>query len=653
MSWLKRYLLAVIVLCSLRAEAQTGFDGFAYRGTLADLVENYQSLMPFNLRATFYETGTPGNIYWQETHILQTDSFGLYSAQIGTGTSTGLGSYGTFAAVEFNTLNVSLLLEADVAGTGFEEVLDGRLWAVPYTFHSRTTGELQTLNTDFNDVDSTGVQTNDVLIWNGSQWIPGNQNQVVTANYAYNAGTATYVDTAQFGYLPASMSQDTVPYAFLIDTANHAHVAGTADSVDTATWVNQATYALDVYTWRLPGNLVNSGDVFGSSNNMPVIFRSNNVEGMRLSADGKWHIGVTDSIPTLYQLSDEGALITGTYNNGSWTSPGNGQAIMFSPDKASFAGGEAIDTLWNDQNSNDYSFVYGRHSWSRGDHSQAFGDSCFVADEVHPYGLAPGRYSTAIGKNTQANGAYSFAAGLRCKAGTTRSVAMGKDCITPGGYAAVALGSNVNADGIFEPAFALGSNVWASGKFSTAFGHNVSLLQRRGGFYYGDYSPNDTLYGLLSYRFTVRASGGTIFYSDMNATAGVYLPASAGAWNTVSDRHKKANFEVLDEESLLDDIRSLPIYSWEYKSQPGVNHIGPMAQDFYNRFAYSTSDTTITSSDMDGVIFGGIKAVNNQLNTTEEKSDQIESSIEAPEYNSLHDRLDALEEKLNALKEEK
>ena len=46
----------------------------------------------------------------------------------------------------------------------------------------------------------------------------------------------------------------------------------------------------------------------------------------------------------------------------------------------------------------------------------------------------------------------------------------------------------------------------------------------------------------------------------------------------------------------------MSIREWNYKAQdPSVRHVGPTAQDFYSAFKLSASDTTITTTDIDGV----------------------------------------------------
>jgi hypothetical protein len=71
----------------------------------------------------------------------------------------------------------------------------------------------------------------------------------------------------------------------------------------------------------------------------------------------------------------------------------------------------------------------------------------------------------------------------------------------------------------------------------------------------------------------------------------------------------------IDAEALLAKIRSLQVSEWSYKSEFGVRHIGPMAQDFYSLFQIGEDDRHISMVDEDGVVMGAIEAleVENEL----------------------------------------
>jgi len=93
-------------------------------------------------------------------------------------------------------------------------------------------------------------------------------------------------------------------------------------------------------------------------------------------------------------------------------------------------------------------------------------------------------------------------------------------------------------------------------------------------------------------------------------TAGVFLAAGGGSWLFVSDARKKTAFQDVDGEQLLNNLRAMPVRSWQYKSQgTSIRHMGPTAQDFRSAFGVGESDTTITSVDADGVALAAARAL--------------------------------------------
>ena len=77
----------------------------------------------------------------------------------------------------------------------------------------------------------------------------------------------------------------------------------------------------------------------------------------------------------------------------------------------------------------------------------------------------------------------------------------------------------------------------------------------------------------------------------------------------MSDRNLKTDVAQLDDAAVLDKVAALPIERWSYKSERGVRHVGPMAQDFYAAFGVGADDKHITSIDEDGVALAAIKAL--------------------------------------------
>jgi hypothetical protein len=103
-----------------------------------------------------------------------------------------------------------------------------------------------------------------------------------------------------------------------------------------------------------------------------------------------------------------------------------------------------------------------------------------------------------------------------------------------------------------------------------------------------------------------------------NVGIGVTTPATAlhvagtitcTALNQTSDRNAKENFAPVNAEDVLAKIAALPITQWNFKTEPGVAHLGPMAQDFHAAFNLGQNDTTIATVDESGVALAAIQAL--------------------------------------------
>ncbi len=75
-----------------------------------------------------------------------------------------------------------------------------------------------------------------------------------------------------------------------------------------------------------------------------------------------------------------------------------------------------------------------------------------------------------------------------------------------------------------------------------------------------------------------------------------------------------------DVQEILRRLRTLPIKTWSYKfDHPTVLHLGPMAQDFADRFGLSDDDRTIHPIDSSGVALAAIQALAEQVEALQEE----------------------------------
>ena len=127
----------------------------------------------------------------------------------------------------------------------------------------------------------------------------------------------------------------------------------------------------------------------------------------------------------------------------------------------------------------------------------------------------------------------------------------------------------------------------------------------------------------------MRASGGTWIFSDAPQSSGVRLATGASAWVAVSDSTKKRNIRFVDTKDVLDKVARFPIKQWSYKSQdPSIEHIGPMAQDFYKLFHLGEDSLGISTIDPDGIALAAIQELQKQNEELKKELNELRSLVE-------------------------
>jgi hypothetical protein len=94
-----------------------------------------------------------------------------------------------------------------------------------------------------------------------------------------------------------------------------------------------------------------------------------------------------------------------------------------------------------------------------------------------------------------------------------------------------------------------------------------------------------------------------------------------GTFVGVSDRNAKENFEAVDPQAVLEKVAALPITEWNFKTDPSVKHLGPVAQDFRAAFGVGPDDKHIATVDAEGVALAATQGLNRKL---EDRSQRAE-----------------------------
>jgi len=192
-----------------------------------------------------------------------------------------------------------------------------------------------------------------------------------------------------------------------------------------------------------------------------------------------------------------------------------------------------------------------------------------------------------------------------------------------GRSATVAGGQKNTADGDFA-AVPGGANNLAGGVCSYAAGNGAQATNNNAFVWSDGAAPTIST---DSNQFVARATGGVYFYSAADGT-GALLSAGSGSWSAMSDRNAKKGFAPIDSQAVLDKVAALPMTTWAYKTEPGVRHVGPMAQDFHSAFGVGEDDRHISEVDANGVALAAIQGLNQKLKDNDAEIKALKATVE-------------------------
>ena len=136
---MKKTLLTLtsVLFCAITF-AQSVPQGINYQAVARDSIGNVLIDHPIVIQLSIISDIITGNVSWQETHAVTTNDFGLFTAVIGQGTSTGSGSSATFDVIDWGASNHLLKVEIDY-GSGLVDMGTTAFMSVPYSLYSATT----------------------------------------------------------------------------------------------------------------------------------------------------------------------------------------------------------------------------------------------------------------------------------------------------------------------------------------------------------------------------------------------------------------------------------------------------------------------------------------------------------------------------------
>jgi hypothetical protein len=146
---MKKTLLTLLSLlfCAITF-AQSVPQGINYQAVARDASGAVLMNQNLTIQFSIISDITTSAVSWQETHLVTTNNYGLYTAIIGQGTSTSVGSSLTFDVIDWGASNHLLKVEVDYGG-GLLDMGITAFMSVPYSMNASNvdpTDELQSLS---------------------------------------------------------------------------------------------------------------------------------------------------------------------------------------------------------------------------------------------------------------------------------------------------------------------------------------------------------------------------------------------------------------------------------------------------------------------------------------------------------------------------
>jgi hypothetical protein len=194
-----------------------------------------------------------------------------------------------------------------------------------------------------------------------------------------------------------------------------------------------------------------------------------------------------------------------------------------------------------------------------------------------------------------------------------------------------------NTDGFYNTAYgsyALAGSSGGEGNIAIGYAAGYGLTTGSGDIYIGN-TGDGTSFSQTENNIIRIGTEGTQTATYLAGT--VYANGVA----LTSDRNAKEHFQPVDNQAVLAKVAALPLTEWNYKTdKAGVQHIGPMAQDFHAAFQLDGADDKhISVVDEGGVALAAIQGLNQKL--------QDELNREDAENAKLKQQNDLLAERLN------
>ncbi len=327
-------------------------------------------------------------------------------------------------------------------------------------------------------------------------------------------------------------------------------------------------------SWSLTGNAGTdpATNFLGTTDNQPLVIRTNNTEVIRITTTGDVGIGTNNPVYRLHVANDGMIYAEGTFNSGDVIPSGAKTAFIWNPRKAAIRAGQVTGNQWDDANVGNYSVAFGWDNTASGDYSTVGGGLWNTASGIRST-VGGGWQNTASYASTvgggNSNDAIGFIStiggGLENTASSDRTTIGGGAYNTASGYSStVGGGENNTASGIYSTVGG-GQNNTASGSSSTVSG--------------GEYNTASGIYSTVGGGQNNTASGfwSTVSGGEYNTAGGDYSWAGGRFMylNAAADRTFVWGYATATTAITASDAFLIGPYGNSYRV--GINVLNPTA----------------------------------------------------------------------------
>lgn len=613
-------LISIAILFVSAVGAQIPLT-LSYQGVLMDSSGNPKTDGVYTFTFRLYDTGSGGTAIWTEIEDVNVKR-GLFSTILGDqvsfeptvkfdkqywlgikpGAEQELPQRIPLSSVGYsmNSLKADNALYTDsarIAGTIPDNIVTG--------------SKIADASITFVKIGQNGATTNQVIKWNGTAWVAANEGTGAGIYLPLTGGMMTGPITSTYNP-PITMGKGNFG-TNNVNTGSDAFVAGRNNRARGDYSVVAGGGSYDLFDSNATIGAYST--VSGGRRNIAIATETVIGGGYRHNASGK------------------NSIVGGGYVNiasGEYSCIVGGQYNVANGNYAIIGGGS------EDSASGVYATVGGGYK------NTSSGDNATIGGGA--YNKANGNYATAGGGGGNwAIGNYSSVGGGNSNkaVGTASTVGGGSTNSSRGNYAVVSGGGGYyssdsnSASGNFS-VIPGGRANRATGQHSLAAGRRAKA-DHDGAFVWSD-TTNADFISTADNQFNLRASGGVRIYTNASLTSGVTLSAGSSSWSVVSDSLLKRNIRIVNGDEILEKLLRLPIKRWSYLSQdPSIEHISPMAQDFYSLFGLGESDKTISTIDPAGVAIAGIQALYKENQELRKHLTDLEIRLQLLEENNLKD----------------